>query len=490
MALSPSIYLRQAQSLVMTPQLLQSIRLLQLTHVELEQFISAEIERNPLLEREEANEGDALSDTTQPPSSIAEGMADRLDSSLENLFPDDPGMRDAIGPDLSAQWRSASGNGLAGGEDWNLEAIAAAPVTLRDHVREQIVLTFPDPASRLLAEEFAEGLDDAGYFTGDLTEITERMGADPATAERVLQTCRTFDPPGLFASDLAGCLALQLEARDRLDPAMRALLDHLHLLAKRDFQSLKRICGVDEEDLIEMLGEIRALDPKPGAAFTSVPAEPVAPDVIVRPAPDGGWAVELNQDALPRVLVNETYFTTVSKRATKGEKAFLTECLQNANWLARSLDQRAKTILKVAAEIVRQQDAFLLHGIRHLRPLKLRTVAEAIDMHESTISRVAANKYMMTPRGLFELRYFFTTAIAAADGGDAHSAESVRDRIRGLVEAEDPNDVLSDDTIVDVLHKEGIDIARRTVAKYREGMNIPSSVQRRREKKAMAGAGA
>jgi len=492
MALSTSIHLRQSQSLVMTPQLLQSIRLLQLTHVELEQFIAEEIERNPLLDRSDSSdEAPAGAQEGIVAANSAADMAERLDSSLENLFPDDPGLHEAIGPDLAAQWRSAGGNGLVtAGEDWNLEETTAAGVTLRDHVREQIVLALPDPISRLIAEELAEELDDAGYFTGDLDEIADRLAAERALVERVLAACQTFDPPGLFARTLSECLALQLKARDRLDPAMQSLLSRLDLLAKRDFLALRKICGVDEEDLVEMLAEIRSLDPKPGTAFTLAPAEPVMPDVIVRPSAEGGWAVELNPDALPRVLVNETYFTTVSSRAGKEEKVFLSECLQSANWLTRSLEQRAKTILKVACEIVRQQDGFLVHGVRHLRPLTLKMVAEAIDMHESTISRVAANKYMMTPRGLFELRYFFTTAIAAADGGDAHSAEAVRDRIRRLVDAENPNEVLSDDTIVEVLRKDGIDIARRTVAKYREGMNIPSSVQRRREKRALAGAGA
>lgn len=493
MALSPSLYLRQTQSLAMTPQLLQSIRLLQLTRVELEQFIASEVERNPLLELQEAGEGEAATtETGTPTRGTSEEFAEQFDSSLENLFPDDPGTRDVIGPDLSAQWRSATGNGLStsSAEDWNLEAVAAAPRTLREHVREQIAFTFSEPADRLLAEELAEGLDEAGYFVGDFEEVAARTGADMETLERIHAACRTFDPPGLFARDLAECLAIQLQARDRLDPAMRTLLSHLGLLAKRDFQALKRLCGMDEEDLVDMLAEIRALDPKPGAGFSTAAADPIVPDVIVRPSANGGWAVELNQDALPRVLVNETYFDIVSRRAGKDEKAFLSECLQNANWLARSLDQRAKTILKVASEIVRQQDAFLVHGVRHLRPLKLRTVAEAIGMHESTVSRVAANKYMMTPRGVFELRYFFTTAIAAADGGDAHSAEAVRDRIRSLVDAEDVEDVLSDDAIVDILRKEGVEIARRTVAKYREAMNIPSSVQRRREKRALAATGA
>ncbi|MFC6490722.1 RNA polymerase factor sigma-54 [Nitratireductor sp. GCM10026969] len=493
MALSQSLNLRQTQSLVMTPQLLQSIRLLQLTHAELEQFIDGEIERNPLLEREDG--ADPAQEPGEPAQEAsrnsAEAISERLDASLENLFPDDPGRREVIGPELSAQWRSAGGAGISAADtEWDLEAIAAAPPSLREHVREQIAFAFEEPADRLLAEELAEGLDEAGYLAADLEEIAARTGAEADTFEAVLATCQGFDPPGLFARNLSECLALQLKARDRLDPAMRTLLDNLGLLAKRDFQALKRLCGVDEGDLVDMLAEIRELDPKPGTAFTTGVSDPIVPDVVVRPGPDGGWAVELNPQALPRVLVNESYFAAVSAQADGEGKAFLSECLQSANWLTRSLDQRARTILKVASEIVRQQDAFLLSGVRHLRPLKLRTIAEAIDMHESTVSRVAANKYMMTPRGLFELRYFFTAALAAADGGDAHSAEAVRDRIRRLIAEEDVKDVLSDDTIVDILRKDGVDIARRTVAKYRESMSIPSSVQRRREKKALAGTGA
>ena len=271
---------------------------------------------------------------------------------------------------------------------------------------------------------------------------------------------------------------------------MQALVGNLELLARRDFQSLKKLCGVDEEDLVEMMAEIRHLDPRPGMAYSDGRIEAIVPDVEVRAASDGSWSVEFNPDALPRVLVDNIYYARVAKSAkNQGEKDFLTECHQNASWLTRSLDQRARTILKVASEIVRQQDAFLVHGIRHLRPLNLRTVAEAIGMHESTVSRVTTNKYMLTPRGVFELRYFFTAAIASVGEGDAHSAEAVRDRIRQLVSDEAPAAVLSDDQIVEILQRGGIDIARRTVAKYRESMNIPSSVQRRREKRALAAAG-
>ncbi|QDC00896.1 RNA polymerase factor sigma-54 [Mesorhizobium sp. 8] len=504
MALAAKLQLRQSQSLVMTPQLMQSIRLLQLTHVELERFIEEEMERNPLLERAEpqdepgepeppaaertdAAEGDWFDESESAWS--AEAMSEKLDSSLENVFPDDPGTTERLAPDLAAQWKSV-GAGGGSGEGVDLEDLTAARVSLRDHVGEQIALTFADPASRLIAGELADGLDETGYLSVDLAEIAGRLGADASTVAAVLVECQAFEPAGIFARDLAECLSLQLAQRDRLDPAMRALLANLELLARRDFQALRRLCGVDEEDLLDMMAEIRALDPRPGMAFSGGASDAIVADVEVRAASDGSWAVELNADALPRVLVDQVYFNRVSAKARdQAEKDFLSECLQNANWLTRSLDQRARTILKVASEIVRRQDAFLVHGVRHLKPLNLRTVAEAIGMHESTVSRVTSNKYMLTPRGVFELRYFFTAAIASAEGGEAHSSEAVRDRVRHMIEAEAADAVLSDDAIVDRLKADGVDIARRTVAKYREGMNIPSSVQRRREKRALAVAG-
>jgi RNA polymerase sigma-54 factor len=291
------------------------------------------------------------------------------------------------------------------------------------------------------------------------------------------------------ARKLAECLANQLKERDRFDPAMQALVAHLDLLAKRDFAALRRCCGVGDEDLVDMIAEIRRLDPKPGIRFGSTIVQPVIPDAFVRPGPDGSWIIELNSDTLPKVLVNQAYYARVAS-ATKAEadKTYLGDCLQSAAWLVRALDQRAKTILKVATEIVRQQEAFLTNGVEHLRPLNLKTVAEAIGMHESTVSRVTANKSMATPRGTFELKFFFTSAIAAANGGDAHSAEAVRHRIRQLIDTETANEILSDDTIVEKLRAAGIDIARRTVAKYREAMRIPSSVQRRRDKQMQSAA--
>ncbi len=503
MALSAKLQLRQSQSLVMTPQLMQSIKLLQLTHRELERFVDEEIERNPLLERgvgEEAGVDEAGTEvqadafdrdwSSEEAGWSSEAISAKLDTGLENVFPDDTGRAERIGPDLSAQWKSAAPSSRSTpGEPFDLDEFTAAPVTLRGHVEEQIAFGFTDATERALARELADGLDEAGYLAAAPDEIAARLGVEPADVARVLATCRTFDPAGLFACSLAECLALQLQRRDRYDPAMQALVAHLELLARRDFTALGRICKVDLEDLLDMLAEIRALDPKPGLAFCGGTVDTIVPDVIVRPAADGGWEVELSAATLPRVIVDQPYYARVAANArSAADREFLADCLQSANWLTRSLDQRAKTIVKVASEIVRQQDAFLLHGIRHLRPLNLRTVADAIGMHESTVSRVTSNKFMLTPRGVFELRFFFTAALAATGGGDSHSSEAVRDRIRELIDSERPADVLSDDQIVDILRRHGVEIARRTVAKYREGMNIRSSVQRRREKRALAAA--
>jgi len=303
-----------------------------------------------------------------------------------------------------------------------------------------------------------------------------------ARVERVRAAMMRFDPAGLFAETLRECLAAQLLDVNRLDPAMERLLDNLEMLARRDLRGLMAVCEVDSEDLADMISELRALNPKPGAGYDLGPTQQVIPDVLMRAAPDGAWLLELNPDTMPRVLVNEAYHARVSAKAGREERTFLGENLSSANWLVKSLQQRANTILKVAAEVVRQQDAFFRGGVGHLRPLILRDISAAVEMHESTVSRVTANKYIATPRGVYELKYFFTTAINAVSGGESHSAEAVRHRIRALVQAENSEDVLSDDAIVAALRREGVDIARRTVAKYREALRIPSSVQRKREK--------
>ena len=500
MALSQRLEFRQTQGLVMTPQLMQAIKLPQLSSLDLVAYVEGELERNPLLER---GEEDGPTAEPEPPpeardepspsdwngeeletsrSSIEQGLG----TELENVFPDDAAPRPAQSEALQPAYSEWSGVGTGGTEgDNNLEAYVSSETTLAAHLAEQLTLAIADPVRRMIGQYLIDMVDEAGYLAGDLDGIAEKLGAPAAAVEAVLTVLQKFDPPGVCARSLTECLAIQLRERDRLDPAMQILLAHLELLARRDLATLRRLCGVDDEDLADMIAEIRALNPKPGLAFGSTTVQPIVPDVMVRAAPDGTWQVELNSDTLPKVLINQRYHAQVSKTTRNDkDKTYIADCLQTATWLVRALDQRAKTILKVSSEIVRQQDGFFIHGVQHLRPLNLKTVADAISMHESTVSRVTANKYMATSRGIFELKYFFTPAIAAADGGEAHSAEAVRHRIRQLIDGETANDVLSDDTIVEKLKSAGVDIARRTVAKYREAMRIPSSVQRRREKQA------
>jgi len=322
----------------------------------------------------------------------------------------------------------------------------------------------------------------AGRLTADPAAIAQAMALPLARVEAVRHVMMRFDPTGLFARDLKECLAAQLEDKNRLDPAMQTLLDNLELLARRDMRGLMSRCGVDAEDLADMITEIRALDPKPGASFDAEPVRAIIPDLLMRAAPGDTWLIELNPDTMPRVLVNEGFHARIAPRANKADRVFLADQLASANWLVRSLQQRAQTILKVAAEIMRLQDGFLRQGVAHLRPLILRDIATAVEMHESTVSRVTSNKYIATPRGIFELKYFFTTSIGAVNGGESHSSEAVRHRIRQLIGAEASDGILSDDQIVTILRREGVDIARRTVAKYREAMHIPNSVGRRRVK--------
>jgi RNA polymerase sigma-54 factor len=559
MAITTKLELRQSHSLVMTPQLQQAIKLLQLSNLELASFVEAEVERNPLLEQAESDEavgssvdagpepasspfkdedrdpangaagestasgeaaasetgeaagdvaaigeasgGDATSgDAAGSDASDGEepcwleieardrGRSDDLDAEPQDAFPEQEGW--SAGAIKDSGWASlASAPRGGGGEDApNLEAYVAEERTLRDHLAEQLVLAFADPARRLIGQHLIDMTDEAGYLQGDLAALAELLGVPLDLVEETLDVMQRFEPCGVFARNLRECLTLQLKELDRCDPAMAALIENLQLLAVHDLAALKRVCRVTDEDLCDMVQEVKGLNPKPGLKYGTSPTQAIVPDVLVRALPDGSFHVELNSDTLPKVLVNQSYYARVSKATTRKEdKSYLVDCLQTANWLVKSLDQRARTILKVAQEIVRQQDAFLTYGVRHLRPLNLRTVADAIAMHESTVSRVTANKYMATNRGLFELKYFFTSSIAASGDGDAHSSEAVRHRIREMIDAEAASDVLSDDKIVERLKGDGIDIARRTVAKYREALRIPSSVQRRRLKRIALG---
>lgn len=499
MSLGPRLDLRQSQSLVMTVQLQQAIKLLALTNVELEAFIGAEIEKNPLLD---GGHDDSIATPAAAPAEPA--TADQLiangdvatdapldaDYAADTFHHDGPTDSISDGPGSFDGAGAIGGGGSGTGEGMDFDAVAGASATLLEILSEQAAAAWADPADRLIAGHLIDQIEDTGYIAPDVVaDVAARLDADPAQVEAILGQIQHFDPVGCGARSLAETLFVQAREANRADPAMVALLGHLDLLARGDLAALRRHCGVDADDLTDMIRELRAYNPKPGLRYGGSLAQSVVADVFVARARGGGWTVELNDATLPRVLVDRAYHASLAvnapahgKAAAKATKAFLSDALASANWLVRALDQRARTIVKVATELVKQQEAFFEAGVEHLKPLTLRVIADAIGMHESTVSRVTSNKYLQCERGLFELKYFFTSGIASNDGGDAASALAVKDRIARLIAAESAAVPLSDDKLVCVLQAEGFDIARRTVAKYREALGLGSSVARRRAK--------
>jgi len=499
MALGPRLDLRQTQSLVMTPQLQQAIKLLALSNLEIETFIGEALEANPLLELGEAGPAPAAEAIEAPEEIrrtslesspvdqlIGEGRAadDRpLDIDGAALDRDrDTGDGERGFGEAAADWGGEFRTG-GGAEGPGIDERGGSGPTLSQHLESQLGTAGGDRRAQTIARLIIGQLDEAGYFPLSLREFAAELGLPPADAEGALALVQSLEPTGVGARTLAECIALQAQEADRYDPAMARLIDNLDLIAKGEFARLKRMCGVDDEDFADMLAELRGYDPKPGLRFGGGETALVTPDILVSARADGGWDIALNQATLPRLVVNRAYYVELRGACDdKASKGWLSERLADANWLVKALDQRQKTILKVATEIVRQQEGFFRHGVSQLKPLTLRTVAEAIAMHESTVSRVTSNKYLQCERGTFELKYFFTSGVAAADGEGAVSAEAVKAAIRTLIDAEDPKAILSDDALVDLLKDKGFDLARRTVAKYREAIGLGSSVQRRRQK--------
>ncbi|MEE8453966.1 MAG: RNA polymerase factor sigma-54 [Limibaculum sp.] len=509
MALGIRLDLKQSQQLVMTLQLQQAIKLLQMSNLELREFVEAEMESNPLIRVEEEPGGTASEPEAAPDASpesepesgetpldarlTPEGDhslgAETFDTGAENLYdsgPNDSGPNETI-PGETAAWAGvgAGGNRSFDAPGFDLEQQPDRPASLRAHLLAQLGQSRAEPPVLLLARLLVEELDEHGLLRTGLAEIAARLGAAPEQVEAALALVQGCEPTGVGARDLAECLALQLAERDRLDPAMRRLVDNLDLVERGERRRLRALCGVDEEDFADMLAELRTLDPRPCARFQAERAETLIPDVFLRRAPGGTWEIELNPETLPRVLVDNRYaaqLATARGGAGREARAFVSDCRASANWLKRSLDQRARTILTVATEIVRQQDRFFAEGIAGLKPLTLRMVAEATGLHESTASRVTSNKYIATERGIFELKFFFTNAV----GPEGLAAAAVRHRIRAMINAEAPGGILAEDIIVERLQEDGVDIARRTVAKYRRVLGIPSSVERRRLQAMMA----
>ena len=488
MAMGPRLELRQSQSLVMTPQLQQAIRLLALSNLEIESFVAEEIEKNPLLEAGEMREtvtadretdGDSIPEPATADDLMLAGKSE-TDSPLDADY-----AADTFHHDSAAD--SGMGSGSASGEDIDFDSFEGAAETLADHLMAQLGMALDDP-DLAVARVIVDALDDAGYLTESLRDLSDRLGVPLVQVEAILSVVQSCDPTGVGARTLSECLALQAKEADRYDPCMALLIDNLELLAGGRIAQLQRqmqrICMVDDEDMADMIRELRGYDPKPGCRFGSGRIESVTPDVYVTrggPKNSGGWQVEINSGSLPRVLVDRRYHAELAAGAKdKASKMWVAESLASASWLVKALDQRQRTIVTVATEIVKQQEAFFLHGVAQLRPLVLRTVAEAVGLHESTVSRVTSNKYLSCARGMFELKYFFTSGIASADGGENASALAVKAAIKTLISHEAADAILSDDTLVDMLKEQGFDLARRTVAKYREAIGLGSSVQRRR----------
>jgi RNA polymerase sigma-54 factor len=485
MALGPRLDLRQSQTLAMTPQLQQAIKLLALSNLEIDAFLGEALETNPLLEAGEiVVDRAAAADTSETPRD--EPSADELilrgQGEADAPLDIDPATLDRDRD--TGDWSATVGAGGGGEQGPGIDERGNDDPTLAEHLGTQVGAAATDARVLFVARHLIGLLDEAGYLATPLREVAADLDVPLACTEEALAVVQSLDPTGVGARTLAECLALQAKEADRYDPCMARLIDNLELVARGEFARLKRMCDVDDEDFADMLHELRSYDPKPGLRFSRGEQAPVVPDILVNGDAAGGWRIALNEATLPRLVVNRSYYVELRGGCTdRASKSWLSEKLADAKALIKALDQRQKTILKVAAEIVKQQEGFFRQGVSQLKPLTLRAVAEAVSLHESTVSRVTSNKYLNCKRGTFELKYFFTSGVASADGEGAVSAATVKAQIRALCDAEDPGDILSDDQLVDLLREKGFDLARRTVAKYREAIGIGSSVQRRRQKK-------
>lgn len=492
-----SLQLRLGQQLTMTPQLQQAIRLLQLSSLELRSEIQDALESNLMLEQAAEDEGTGESDQDGDSSDIETPV--ETQSSSEHDGESDPTEASSLSDnmdnqlDLDASWDEVYDGSTAysqpDSEDERdlFENQSAGGQSLRDYLLWQLQLTAMPERDRVVAETIVDAVGDDGYLTADLDELRSALPGDWALEEddmeAVLRRVQHLDPVGVAAREPREALLIQLLELPAETPhreTARLLIErHLDLLGNRQYAQLKRRMRIDQDELTAAVGLIQTLDPRPGSQISEERASYVIPDVFVRRGNDGDWYVEINSDAHPRLRVNSYYASLVRRGDSSPDNTMMRQHLQEARWLIKSLRSRNDTLLRVAECIVERQKGFLEHGEEAMQPLVLREIAEAIDMHESTISRITTQKYMHTPRGTFEFKYFFSSHVQTVDGGEC-AATAIRARIRRLVAAEDPARPLSDSRLTELLHEEGINVARRTVAKYREAMAIASSTERKR----------
>ncbi|MBF0462184.1 MAG: RNA polymerase factor sigma-54 [Magnetococcales bacterium] len=484
MALGLELKLRMGQQLVMTPQLQMAIKLLQMSSLELADYLQEELDKNPLLEREEdkpdedmVSMGDLLAGERAVEAGTMDGAEmEPMETALSQELPVDASWSDIYG-DSPGPYTSHASDGSAGSEAPPLENTLVRSETLSDYLLWQLGISALNSRERLIGTAIVDAIDDNGYLTADLHSVATITRSSLEEVEDALVLIQSFEPAGVGARNLAECLLLQLKNRKQAHPPYTTLLEHLEDLARRDFRKLKRVLKVTDDELQDAVELIQSLNPKPGLAFGSDQTNYISPDVYVRKL-DGQWIVEVNTDVMPKLRVNREYDHALNGRISVQDKRFLVENARSAQWLIKSLEQRSSTIYRVAESIVRFQKDFLEYGREYLKPLILKDVADDIGVHESTASRVTSNKYIHTPRGIFELKFFFSSSLVS-QSGENHSSEAVKFKIRKLVDSESVNRPYSDEKLAKLLKDQGIIVARRTVAKYRDILSIPSSSRRK-----------
>ena len=475
MQITQNLKLKQSQSLVMTPQLQQAIKLLQLTNLELCDLVNKELEENPFLEdskfEENKDEVDHESETHNLEDEFV--SKDAMDSEIKSEAYDNCWDKELNCNNKSQNYETIDAGSVA-------EQTVSEEITLKSVLTDQANLEFDKDEEKFISRVLIDYIDSSGWMTKDLKEISEVIGCEENKVQTIVDRMKDFEPSGVFAQNLQECLTIQLKAKELFNEKIKMLLENFDLLAAGEIKTICKQGNCSREEIAKNLAVIRQMNPKPGNIYATPENNIFHPDVIVK-RKNNTWEVELNQSTLPKIVVNENYANQLNNlNCNQGDKKFITESIGSAKWLVKAIEQRNITTLKISSEIVQQQKEFFEKGLSYLKPMILKDVAKKIGMHESTVSRVTSAKLMLTPRGIFDMKHFFSASINSTEKGESYSAASVRETLKNLISSEPLNQPFSDEVIVSKLQKEGINLARRTVAKYRELMCIPSSAERRK----------